>query len=1204
MKQKIVFLVSSLFAMSLVSCQQETTKPSNEEEQSTYTITWVDENGDIIEVDNDVKYGEIPSFDGLTPTKESTQSEKYIFNGWTPAVKKVTKDQTYVASFINETKTYTVSWVNDDGTILAQNEVPYGSLPSYYEGTPTKEQNEVYHYEFDKWLPELTPVTGNTSYTASYIEKINTYTVTWTNYDGTVLKTLEDVPYGEIVHFDMKDPKREDDNGIKYDFNGWNIPEEEITEDTTYVATYTNQYEVDFNIPSSFKTTLENRYFDNGSMIEEPLAQHEIYDESNKKVIDGWYYDSSFSNLVIFPIKVNRPITLYPKIVSAATVSYTNGRNTITSINDKIESLTFDSSFATAIDSWAFTSRTKLKSLTVPSNFYGFTSGNLNTTVTKLYIKGGNSSFAPNNLKCLDSLEEVTFIDGATSIGSYAFSNCSKLSKVTFNNSIRSISEYAFYNTKLKEIELPNSLTTIESYAFKNTLIEEVQIPSSVTSIGSYAFDSELSKIFYLESDYQTGFNEYWNKNQFAVENRVILNYAGMLFTKDNFRFALVNSKDNIYTDELVLVKYLEPKNAPSTYSLTIPSSVDGFTVKGISDYAFLNNTKLESINVPSGIKHIGEGAFMGCTNLTSVYSQGGVLKSLGAKAFKDCTSLEFMGLAIRFEEIQDETFRNCEKLTGIYDYFESSIKSIGDYAFAGTAITSFDGFTSLNHIGEGAFYGCKELSSAVLSDTVSTIKANAFYGTDLKYVKCEFNSTQATIDYNGNVEFLFNYVGSTTYDNLTYIIINENGSRKAYLEKCEANYTSSDVYLYSINYDYYYGIPVTRILTNAFKDNTVVTSVRGSSVDTIDDYAFTDSNITSISFRNAKSIDRYALSGADSLNDVTLNGDSISGKSFSNTSIFGSSSENGVSLKLANSSITKINKGMFRNNTNITSIDLSECNNLTEIEEEAFKGCTNLTTVTLPYTLTTIGRYAFSGATKLTNVNFSSLSSLKSIGSYAFENCGGTDGFETIDLSISSTLSISSRAFKGVKIKNLKLPSSSVTLEVNTFDSSNKFESVEAPTSLFRSVSVDVNTIMQAGIKSAKKLKLTGAEEVLGRYSFTPISDIEEIDLSSSSIKTIKDQAFANLAVTKITLPTTLENIGTESFYNCDKLTSLIIPANVLKIDSNAFKNCPLLHLYLDVTKEETSSWDTTWFGDILEENIHYKDTWTNGQNGPEVIA
>lgn len=69
-------------------------------EMKSYTITWVNDNDEILEVDKDVPYGTIPTYDGATPQKEKKGDINYIFMGWTPSIHKVTEDQTYKATYL------------------------------------------------------------------------------------------------------------------------------------------------------------------------------------------------------------------------------------------------------------------------------------------------------------------------------------------------------------------------------------------------------------------------------------------------------------------------------------------------------------------------------------------------------------------------------------------------------------------------------------------------------------------------------------------------------------------------------------------------------------------------------------------------------------------------------------------------------------------------------------------------------------------------------------------------------------------------------------------------------------------------------------------------------------------------------------------------------------------------------------------------
>lgn len=108
------------------------------------------------------------------PTKESTVQYEYSFVGWATtangawdetALDAVTEDKTVYAVFAAAVRYYTITFYDDDGvTVLATKSVAYGATPSY---TPTKEG-----YGFDGWTPELTTVTGDASYTASWFSQI------------------------------------------------------------------------------------------------------------------------------------------------------------------------------------------------------------------------------------------------------------------------------------------------------------------------------------------------------------------------------------------------------------------------------------------------------------------------------------------------------------------------------------------------------------------------------------------------------------------------------------------------------------------------------------------------------------------------------------------------------------------------------------------------------------------------------------------------------------------------------------------------------------------------------------------------------------------------------------------------------------------------------------------------------------------------
>ena len=81
-------------------------------------------------------------------------------------------------------------------------------------------------------------------------------------------------------------------------------------------------------------------------------------------------------------------------------------------------------------------------------------------------------------------------LSGLTSIGGWAFYECSGLTSVTIGNGVENIDTYAFYGcNSLMSATIGNVVTSIGNNAFYNCIgLTSVTIPDSVVSIGNYTF--------------------------------------------------------------------------------------------------------------------------------------------------------------------------------------------------------------------------------------------------------------------------------------------------------------------------------------------------------------------------------------------------------------------------------------------------------------------------------------------------------------------------------------------------------------------------------------------------------------------------------------------------------------------------------------------------------------------------------------------
>jgi len=135
-----------------------------------YLITWVDGNGNTI-YEEMVPYGQNPYYSrNDAPTKQGDAQYSYEFAGrWEPALAPVDGEATYTAQFNTITNKYLITWVDGNGDTLLEEEVEYGTVPSYTGNTTPEKDPDDYSYTFNgSWDPVPAAVTGTATYTAQF----------------------------------------------------------------------------------------------------------------------------------------------------------------------------------------------------------------------------------------------------------------------------------------------------------------------------------------------------------------------------------------------------------------------------------------------------------------------------------------------------------------------------------------------------------------------------------------------------------------------------------------------------------------------------------------------------------------------------------------------------------------------------------------------------------------------------------------------------------------------------------------------------------------------------------------------------------------------------------------------------------------------------------------------------------------------------
>jgi uncharacterized repeat protein (TIGR02543 family) len=215
-----------------------------------YTVQWL--NGDSLLEQDTVPYGTMPAYYGDEPVKRDEGYYTYSFAGWTPEVVKVESDAVYSAVFDAATVSFDLRFRSNGGlgamgssTVLRGLN---GVLPESGFTPPSKKVFDAWEIDGVRYAPgDVYTVSKDTAVIALWKDL---HTVTWANYDGTVLRT-DEVPEGDVPVYTGALPVRPDDAEHIHTFAGWSpapVP-------AAGAATYTAQYDAS---PQLYTVTWKN----------------------------------------------------------------------------------------------------------------------------------------------------------------------------------------------------------------------------------------------------------------------------------------------------------------------------------------------------------------------------------------------------------------------------------------------------------------------------------------------------------------------------------------------------------------------------------------------------------------------------------------------------------------------------------------------------------------------------------------------------------------------------------------------------------------------------------------------------------------------------------------------------------------------------------------------------------------------------------
>ena len=312
-----------------------------------------------------------------------------------------------------------------------------------------------------------------------------------------------------------------------------------------------------------------------------------------------------------------------------------------------------------------------------------------------------------------------------------AFEGCSDLESVVIQDGVKYIGDAAFSNCiNLKSVTIPASVTKIGSSVFLNcNNLISITIPERVTCIGDSAFNgcSSLTSITVPENVASIGKNAFHDCSNLTS---ITLPFVGA--TKDgtsNAHFGYIFG---------ALFSYNNVAEVPKSLKTVV---ITGGTTIAVN--AFNGCGSLTSITVPESVTVIGKSAFKGCSSLTHITlpfvgeekdgrNNSHIGYVFGTSSYSNNDGYVPSGLKTIVvtggTEIGSYAFYGCENLTSIL--IPESITRIRGHAFYGCSnLTSISIPESVTSIGDYAFYGCSNLISITIPKNVTSIKKYVFGG-------------------------------------------------------------------------------------------------------------------------------------------------------------------------------------------------------------------------------------------------------------------------------------------------------------------------------------------------------------------------------------------------------------------------------------------------------------------------------------------
>ncbi len=662
------------------------------------------------------------------------------------------------------------------------------------------------------------------------------------------------------------------------------------------------------------------------------------------------------------------------------------------------------------------------------------------------------------------------------------------------------------------EITIPETVTSgdvtyrvnrIASRAFDECVdMTAIHIPHSVTTIGTYAFNKcEGLQSLTIPSSVSN------------IGSQVIEGCIGLT--------TIVVEDDNEYYDSRNNCNAII-KTSTNTLIAGGKASVIPNTVTCIGNGAFAGHENITSIHIPTSVTQIMGDAFGNCTGLTCITIPSSVTSLTGGwgNVFWGCTNLTTMYMK---SQTPPKGFSGCGSLTTIY-------VPVG--AADAYNVSPWNNYT-------------------IVEETPVTINGISYKLGDDDYTAEVVPNPDGVTKYTGSVTI----PSSVTFGGAHYAVT---GLGLDAFKNCTG---LTNVVIPT---------SVTSIGESAFNGCTGLGAmIIPNSVTTIGNNAFQDctSLATLIIPSSVTSIGASLLRGCSSLSTLYVDSsnpnycnDGLVLYNKDKTTLWSCPASVTGEFDIP-STVQTIYTRAFLGCKGLTAINIP--GSVTTINDNAFHQCSGLQTITIPNSVTSMGDYCFHQCPGLSAVTLSN--QVTRLGTFCFGYCSSLTSL-TIPESVTS-LGYACLSYCSA-LSSLTIPASVTSMGDYCFYQCTGLSSLTIPASV-----TSLGYACLYNCSALSSLTIPASVTSIGNYCFYKCTSLSSLTIPASVTSLGDYFLYGCSALTSLTIPASVTSIGNYCFYNCTSLTSLTIPASVTSVGSYCFAGCTnMVDLYMEPTTPPTN--------------------------------